>query len=86
MLGLEMATFGIDDGYVEAICRSLRKGFISEQTYLQLKSCSDLMQFKQVLEDTDYKGYIENNQWYGYVIFFCLLFHYSSVFSSSVLR
>ena len=55
-----MATFGIDDGYVEAICRSLRKGFISEQTYLQLKSCSDLMQFKQVLEDTDYKGYIEN--------------------------
>ena len=42
MLGLEMATFGIDDGYVEAICRSLRKGFIRDETYLQLKACSNL--------------------------------------------
>lgn len=60
MLGLEMATFGIDDGYVEAICRSLRKGFLREETYLQLKACSSLQEFRLVLEDTDYAPYIVN--------------------------
>lgn len=39
MLGLEMMTFSVDDGYAEAICRSLRKGFIKEEEYLQLKAC-----------------------------------------------
>ena len=60
MLGLEMASFGIDDGYVEAICRSLRKGFIRDETYLQLKACSNLQEFRLVLEDTDYAPYIVN--------------------------
>ena len=60
MLGLEMMSFGIDDGYVEAICRSLRKGFLKDENYLQLKSCSNLQEFKLVLEDTDYSSYIVN--------------------------
>ncbi len=60
MLGLEMMTFSIDDGYAEAICRSLRKGFITDEQYLQLKSCSNLQDFKMVLEDTDYAAYITN--------------------------
>jgi vacuolar-type H+-ATPase subunit C/Vma6 len=37
-----MCTFGLDDGYVEAVCRSLRKGFLKEENYQQLKSCSNL--------------------------------------------
>ena len=60
MLGLEMMTFGMDDGYAEAICRSPRKGFIRDDQYLQLKGCSNLQEFKQVLEDTDYESYIVN--------------------------
>lgn len=60
MLGLEMMTFSVDDGYAEAICRSLRKGFIRDEQYLQLKACSNLQEFKLVLEDTDYNGYIVN--------------------------
>ena len=60
MLGLEMCSFSIDDGYPEAICRSLRKGFLKEETYLQLKTCSNLNEFKLVLEDTDYGPYIVN--------------------------
>ena len=60
MLGLEMTSFGMDDGYVEAICRSLRKGFLRDDQYLQLKSCSNLQEFKLVLEDTDYAPYIVN--------------------------
>jgi len=58
MLGLEMVSSGMDEGYSEAICRSLRKGFLKEETYNQLKSCSNLSEFKLVLEDTDYGSYI----------------------------
>ena len=55
-----MTSFGIDDAYVEAICRSLRKGFLKEENYIQLKSCSNLNEFKLVMEDTDYGSYIVN--------------------------
>ena len=58
MLGLEMTSFNMDEGYAEAICRSLRKGFLREETYNQLKGCSNLNEFKLVLEDTDYGPYI----------------------------
>lgn len=60
MLGLEMMTYGMDDSYAEAICRALRKGFLRDEQYLQLKSCSNLQEFKLVLEDTDYAPYIIN--------------------------
>ncbi len=60
MLGLEMMSFSVDDSYAEAICRSLRKGFIRDEQYLQLKACSNLQEYKLVLEDTDYNAYIAN--------------------------
>lgn len=53
-----MATFNMDDGYPEALCRALRKGFLEDNTYTALKNCSNLSEFKLVLEDTDYGGYI----------------------------
>jgi vacuolar-type H+-ATPase subunit C/Vma6 len=58
MMGMEMSFFNVQDGYTEAIVRSLRKGFLSEETYIQLKNCSNLNEFKLVLEDTDYAQYI----------------------------
>jgi V-type H+-transporting ATPase subunit d len=58
MIGPEMASFNVDDAYPEAIVRSLRKGFLKEETYNALKACSNLSEFKQVLEDTDYGPYI----------------------------
>ena len=54
MFGMEMMTFNIDDGFPESIVRSLRKGFLKEEVYNQLKGCSNLNEFKLVLEDTDY--------------------------------
>lgn len=48
----------VDDGYVEALVRGLRKGFLRDETYNQLKACSNLNEFKLVLEDTDYGPYI----------------------------
>jgi len=55
-----MVSFNADDGYAESIIRSLRKGFLKEETYNQLKACSNLNEFKLVLEDTDYGQYIVN--------------------------
>lgn len=49
-----MMFFNVDDGYPEAIVRSMRKGFLREEQYNQLKGCSNLNEFKLVLEDTDY--------------------------------
>lgn len=49
-----MAYFNVDDGYPEALCRGLRKSFLTEDTYNALRNCQNLADFKLVLEDTDY--------------------------------
>ncbi len=61
MLGPEMMFFNMDDGYPEAIVRSLRKGLLRDETYTQLKSCSNLGEFKLVLEDTDYGSFFNQD-------------------------
>jgi V-type H+-transporting ATPase subunit d len=62
MLGFEALTANMDDGFVEAILRSLRKGFLDDNTYSQLKVTSNIQEFKLVLEDTDYGTDIFANQ------------------------
>ena len=57
MLGPEMAYFNVKDGYAEALVRSWRKGLLRDEQYNQLKTCSNLTEFKLVLEDTDYGPY-----------------------------
>ena len=54
MFGLEACYANIDEGYPEALLRSLRKGILDDQLYTQLKSTSNITEFKLVLEDTDY--------------------------------
>lgn len=53
-----MTSFNVDDGFPEAVVRSLRKGFLKEETYNALKSCTNMTEFKLVLEETDYQAYI----------------------------
>lgn len=62
MFGMEMCHYNIDDGYCDAVVRSLRKGILDEQTYTQLKATSNISEFKLVLEDTDYGADIFMNQ------------------------
>ena len=62
MFGMSMIDFNVDDGFPEAIVRSLRKGFLKEEVYNQLKQCQNLNEFKLVLEDTDYGPYIMAEQ------------------------
>lgn len=51
---MDMVYFNVDDGYPEALCRGLRKSFLTDDTYNALKNCGNLSDFKLVLEDTDY--------------------------------
>lgn len=49
-----MFTQNIDDGYPEALCRNLRKGFLLDAQYAALKQTSNIGEFRLTLEDTDY--------------------------------
>lgn len=56
---MDFTTFAVHDGYVEAICRGFRGGFLTEETYTNLKNCNNIGEFKLVLEDTDYAPFIQ---------------------------
>jgi len=56
---MEFTSFPIDEGYVEAICRGFRLGFLTEEVYTNLRNCNNIGEFKLVLEDTDYAPYIQ---------------------------
>lgn len=62
MLGGEAAYVNMDDGFVEAMLRSLRKGILDENYYSQLKQTSNINEFKLVLEDSDYGAAVFENQ------------------------
>jgi len=56
---MEFTTFAVQDGYIEAICRGFRSGFLTEEVYNNLRNCNNIGEFKLVLEDTDYAPYIQ---------------------------
>jgi len=58
IFGMEMLYQNIDDGYPEAVCRALSKGLLREDQYNSLIACSNLAEFKLILDETDYGKYI----------------------------
>jgi len=58
MFTWEMILGNISSGYSEAACRALQKGFLREEQYNHLIQCSNLSDFKQVLDETDYSKYL----------------------------
>lgn len=61
-MGLEAAYVNMDEGFVEAMLRTLRSGILGEDTYSNLKQVSNISEFKLVLEDSDYGAAIFENQ------------------------
>lgn len=59
---MDAAYVNMDDGIVEAMLRSLRKGILDENVYTQLKQTSNISEFKLVLEDSDFGNAIFENQ------------------------
>lgn len=51
-------TENFNDGYVEAVVRSLSQSLFKNEYYETLLSCSNIGEFMLMLEDTDYKPYL----------------------------
>ena len=58
MFGIEMNSFNVDYGFAEAACRALSKGLFTADHYERLRSCSDIKDFKMMLDDSDYGAYL----------------------------
>eukprot|EP00490_Sorites_sp_Unknown_P002880 CAMPEP_0114673312 /NCGR_PEP_ID=MMETSP0191-20121206/44498_1 /TAXON_ID=126664 /ORGANISM="Sorites sp." /LENGTH=100 /DNA_ID=CAMNT_0001937961 /DNA_START=1821 /DNA_END=2120 /DNA_ORIENTATION=- len=50
-----LMTFNIAHGYLEALLRGFRSGFLSESDYRKLSQADDLEQFKLVFQETDFQ-------------------------------
>lgn len=55
-----MNSFNVDDGFAEATVRALSKSLLKQDHYTNLIQCSNLQEFKLVLDETDYGKYILN--------------------------
>jgi V-type H+-transporting ATPase subunit d len=55
-----LASFNVDYGYIEAIVRGFRSGFIKSFEYRQLSQCETLDDVKLSLGDTDYLNVLQN--------------------------
>ena len=55
-----LMTFNADYGFIEAIVRGLRSGFLKSFEYRQLTQCESLDDVKLTLGDTDYLNVLQN--------------------------
>jgi hypothetical protein len=55
-----LMSFNADYGYIEAILRGFRSGFIKSFEYRQLCQCESLDDIKLTLGDTDYLNVLQN--------------------------
>jgi len=55
----ELWGFGVEHGYLEAVVRGFRSGFLSESDYRSLCQCGTLDDFKLCFNDTDFTGILE---------------------------
>ena len=53
-------TFNTKDGYAEALLRGLRKGILSEQNYMALRSCNSLKDVSAAFAGTDYEEFLKS--------------------------
>lgn len=52
-------TFNIQDGYAESLLRSLRKGILSDQNYISLRTCNSLKDVKAAFVGSDYEEFLK---------------------------
>lgn len=55
-----LTTFNAEYGYIEAILRGFRSGFLKSYEYRQLTQCETLDDVKLTLGDTDYLNVLSN--------------------------
>lgn len=57
---MELLTFNVDDGYTEALLRGMRASFLRKEDYDAMRDCTDLADFKMVLESSDYLAFFQS--------------------------
>jgi V-type H+-transporting ATPase subunit d len=55
----ELWGFGVEHGYLEAVVRGFRSGFLTDADYRSLCQCGSLDDFKLCFNDTDFTGILE---------------------------
>jgi len=55
-----MATYNVDDGYLEGLCRGYRSGILKTTDYANLTQCDILEDMKLHLAQTDYGDFLSN--------------------------
>ena len=51
--------FNMQDGYAESLLRSLRKGILSDQNYISLRTCNSIKDVKAAFAGTDYEEFLK---------------------------
>ncbi|CEM14541.1 unnamed protein product [Vitrella brassicaformis CCMP3155] len=57
---MELSFFNVKDGYLEALVRGLRSGFLSADEYRRLAQCESIDDMKLALEETDYGMFLQD--------------------------
>ena len=55
-----ITTFNIQDGFVEALVRGFRLGFLEDSEYRNILQCDSLADVKLNLQETDYKNFLQD--------------------------
>ena len=55
-----MITFNMQDGYAESLIRGLRKGILSDQNYISLRTCNNIKDVKAAFAGTDYEEFLKD--------------------------
>lgn len=55
-----LCTFNMQDGFSESILRGLRKGILSDQNYVSLRSCNSIKDIKAAFAGTDYEEFLKD--------------------------
>jgi len=58
----ELAGFNINHGFVEAVVRGLRCGYLEQEDYSRLKTSDSLEDLRSALEETDYGNFLQDEE------------------------
>jgi len=57
---MELSLFNINNGFVEAVVRGLRSGFLNQEDYRRLSNSETLEDMRSALEETDYSTFLQD--------------------------
>merc|ERR1719253_1539667 len=57
---MELSFFNVDHGYMEAVIRGFRSGFLTTEDYRRLAACDTLEDVRSALEETDYGTFLQD--------------------------